>query len=46
MAAQMTKREYAEEVPYRSLYFKDPDEHVVELYTRPMQENYQLNNIR
>lgn len=39
----VTKREYDAEAPYRSLYFKDPDEHIVELYTRPMEQNYQLN---
>ena len=42
----VTKREYEAEAPYQSLYFKDPDEHIIELYTRPMGENYQLNNIR
>ena len=40
----VTKREYAAEAPYRSLYFKDPDEHVIELYTRPIGQNNQLND--
>ncbi|WP_323174632.1 VOC family protein [Natrialba sp. PRR66] len=40
----VTKREYEAEAPYQSLYFKDPDDHVVELYTRPIEENNQLKN--
>ncbi|WP_256566973.1 VOC family protein [Natrinema gelatinilyticum] len=39
----VTEREFAADAPYRSMYFKDPDEHVIELYTRPMKDNYQLN---